>query len=149
MIIVRTAAAADVPALRAVAEAAYRGYVPRIGRAPAPMTADYAAAVADGHTWVATRDGTVVGLLVLISRPDHLLLENVAVLPAEQGQGTGSALLDLAEEQARQRGLAEIRLFTNEAMTGNIGYYRRRGYTETHRAQDEGFARVFFRKGID
>jgi ribosomal protein S18 acetylase RimI-like enzyme len=148
MIIVRTAEAPDVPALRAVADAAYRGYGPRIGRAPAPMTADYAAAVAGGHTWVATRDGTVVGLLVLAPRPDHLLLENVAVLPAEQGRGTGSALLDLAEEQARQRGLAEVRLFTNEAMTENIGYYGRRGYTETHRAQDEGFARVFFRKPL-
>ena len=148
MTIVRTATAADVPALRAVAEAAYRGYPARIGRPPAPMTADYAAAVAGGHTWVAARDGAVVGLLVLVPRPGHLLLENVAVLPAEQGRGTGSRLLELAEEQARQQGLPEIRRYANEAMTENIRHYGRRGYTETHRARDEGFAQVFFRKTL-
>jgi hypothetical protein len=48
VIIVRAATAADVVALRAVADAAYQGYVARIGRPPAPMTADYAAAVARG-----------------------------------------------------------------------------------------------------
>lgn len=144
----RPAVAADVAALRAVAEAAYRGYVPRIGRPPAPMTADYAAAVAGGHAWVAARDGAVVGLLVLVPRPGHLLLENVAVLPSEQGRGTGSQLLAFAEEEARRRGLPEIRLYTNEAMTENLGYYARRGYTETHRARDEGFSRVFFRKAL-
>jgi GNAT superfamily N-acetyltransferase len=145
---VRPASASDVAALRAVAEAAYRGYVPRIGRPPAPMTADYAAAVASGLAWVATRDDTVVGLLVLLPRPGHLLLENVAVLPSEQGRGTGSQLLAFAEEEARRRGLPEIRLYTNEAMTENLGYYARRGYTETHRARDEGFSRVFFRKAL-
>jgi GNAT superfamily N-acetyltransferase len=148
VIIVRAATAPDVAALGAVATAAYQGYVPRIGRPPAPMTADYAAAVADGTAWVAVRDDAVVGLLVLLPRPDHLLLENVAVLPSEQGRGTGSQLLAFGEEQARQRGLPEIRLFTNEAMTENLAYYPRRGYTETHRARDEGFSRVFFRKTL-
>lgn len=148
MLTVRAATAWDVAALHAVAEAAYQGYVARIGRPPAPMTADYAAAVARGTAWVATRDDTVVGLLVLLPRLDHLLLENVAVLPAEQGRGTGSRLLAFAEEQARQLGLPEIRLYTNEAMTENLAYYPRRGYTETHRARDEGFSRVFFRKTV-
>ena len=148
MLTVRPAEPSDVGALRAVADAAYRPYVARIGRLPAPMTADYAPAVADGHVWVAARDDAVVGLLVLIPRPGHLLLENVVSLPAEQGRGTGTRLLDFAEEHARQRGLPEVRLYTNEAMTENLGYYARRGYTETHRALDEGFARVFFRKAL-
>jgi GNAT superfamily N-acetyltransferase len=148
VVTVRPADAADVAALRALAVAAYQHYVPRIGQPPWPMTADYAAAVADGHTWVATRNDAVVGLLVLVPQPDHLLLENVAVQPDEQGRGTGSRLLDFAEEQARRLGLAEIRLFTNEAMTENIAYYGRRGYTETHRARDGGFSRVFFRKAV-
>jgi GNAT superfamily N-acetyltransferase len=56
--------------------------------------------------------------------------DGVAV-PAEQGLGTGSRLLDFAEERARALGLFGIRLFTNEAMTGKIGYYTRRGYTGT------------------
>jgi ribosomal protein S18 acetylase RimI-like enzyme len=57
-------------------------------------------------------------------------------------------LLAFAEEEARRCGLPEIRLYTNEAMTENIAYYPRRGYTETHRARDEGFSRVFFRKAL-
>jgi ribosomal protein S18 acetylase RimI-like enzyme len=70
----------------------------------------------------------------------------VAVLPAAQGRGIGGRLLGLAEQHARSLGLGEIRLYTNEAMTENLAYYRRHGYTETHRAEQDGFRRVFFRK---
>jgi GNAT superfamily N-acetyltransferase len=62
----------------------------------------------------------------------HLLLENIAVTPSAQNMGLGSRLLRLAERHALAMGLPEIRLYTNEAMTGNLGYYPRRGYQETH-----------------
>ena len=42
----------------------------------------------------------------------------------------------------------EIRLYTNEAMTANLAYYPRHGYTETHRAHEDGFRRVFFAKQL-
>ena len=148
MLTVRLARESDIGALAAVAAEAYRRYVPRIGREPAPMTADYAQAVRSGLTWVAEADGDVVGLLVLVVHPDHLLLENVAVLPSAQRCGVGARLLALAEDQARARGLAEIRLYTNEAMTENLAYYGRHGYAETHRAEQGGFRRVFFTKHL-
>jgi MFS family permease len=144
----RRAAAADVPALRAVAAAAYHDYVPRIGRDPGPMSADYAAAVREDETWVAIAEGEIVGLLVLAARPGHLLLENVAVQPSAQGRGIGARLLALAEDEARRLGLSEIRLYTNEAMTENLTYYPRHGYVETHRAEQDGFRRVFFSKQL-
>jgi hypothetical protein len=34
-------------------------------------------------------------------------------------------------------------------MTENLAYYPRHGYAETHRAEQDGFSRVFFRKLID
>jgi ribosomal protein S18 acetylase RimI-like enzyme len=145
---VRRAGEGDIGALSAVAAQAYRGYVPRIGREPAPMTADYAQAVRSGLTWVAEADGEIVGLLVLVVHPDHLLLENVAVLPSVQRRGVGARLLALAEDEARARGLDEIRLYTNEAMTENLAYYPRHGYAETHRAEQDGFRRVFFTKHL-
>lgn len=148
MLTVRPARQSDSAALTAVAAEAYRPYVPRIGREPAPMTADYAQAVRSGLTWVAEADGDIVGLLVLVARPDHLLLENVAVLPSAQRRGVGARLLALAEDQARARGLDEIRLYTNEAMTENLAYYARHGYAETHRAEQDGFRRVFFAKRL-
>jgi GNAT superfamily N-acetyltransferase len=151
VITIRPAAEADVPVLREIAVAAYEQYVPLIGRAPAPMTADYAAAVRSGQAWVAVAagaDGGVQGFIVLIPQPGYLLLENVAVRPAVRGRGLGARLLAFAEEQARGLGLAEIRLYTNEAMTANLAYYPRHGYAETHRAQEDGFRRVFFRKQL-
>jgi ribosomal protein S18 acetylase RimI-like enzyme len=148
MLTVRRAGEAEVVVLAAVAAEAYRHYVPRIGREPAPMTADYAQAVRSGLTWVAEADGEVVGLLVLVVQPDHLLLENVAVLPSAQRRGVGARLLALAEDEARARGLDEIRLYTNEAMTENLAYYPRHGYAETLRAEQDGFRRVFFTKHL-
>jgi GNAT superfamily N-acetyltransferase len=144
--VIRRAIAADVPALTALAVAAYRHYVPRIGREPAPMTADYAASL--GRTWVSEVEGTVAGLLVLLPHPDHLLLDNIAVCPEHQGGGVGAALMRFAEDQAVGLGLPEVRLYTNEAMTENLAYYRRRGYVETHRAEQDGFYRVFFTKTL-
>jgi GNAT superfamily N-acetyltransferase len=79
-------------------------------------------------------------------RPDHLLLDNVAVAPDAQGMGIGAQLLRLADETAARSGLGEIRLFTNEAMTENLGYYARKGYVETGRGVQDGYRRVFFRK---
>jgi GNAT superfamily N-acetyltransferase len=146
---VRRAGPGDVDELRAIAAAAYQKYVGRIGRAPAPVTANYAQAVRDGQAWAAVEDGQIVGFAIVIAQPGYLLLDNVAVLPAAQGRGIGVRLLVLAEEQARGLGLGEIRLYTNEAMTENLAYYPRHGYAETHRAEQDGFNRVFFRKLID
>jgi GNAT superfamily N-acetyltransferase len=145
---VRPASAADVGELESIARAAYLPYLPRIGRAPAPITADYAGAVSRGEVWVASTPDRAVGLIVLIAKPGHLLLENVAVLPAMQGHGIGTGLLAFADARARELGLGEIRLYTNAAMTENLALYPRRGYVETHRAVLEGFSRVFFRKRL-
>ncbi len=100
------------------------------------------------RAWAAIEDGQIVGFAVLIAKPGYLLLENVAVLPAAQGRGIGGRLLCLAEDHARSLGLGEIRLYTNEAMTENLAYYPRHGYAETHRSEQDGFHRVFFRKPI-
>ena len=145
---IRRAGLGDVDALRTVAVAAYGKYLSRMGRATPPMTADYAEAIRSDQAWAAIEDGRIAGFAVLVARPGYLLLENVAVLPTAQNRGIGTRLLRLAEEHARSLGLSEIRLYTNEAMTENLAYYARRGYVETHRAEQEGFQRVFFRKPI-
>jgi GNAT superfamily N-acetyltransferase len=144
----REAMPQDLDMIRAVVAVAYAPYVERMGRQPAPMSADYATAVARGEVWVAADDDAIAGLIVLVPAPDHLLLENVAVVPSAQGTGLGTRLLALAEAQARLRGLTEIRLYTNLAMTENLAYYPRRGYAETHRAQEDGYSRVYFTKRL-
>jgi N-acetylglutamate synthase-like GNAT family acetyltransferase len=144
----RPARAADVAAVRQLVHAAYGHYPPILGVTPAPLSADYAALVAAGEVHVAEQDGAVVGVLVLEAHPDHLLVENLAVAPDAQGKGIGSTLLALAEQQAAQLGLGELRLYTHERMTDNLAYYPRRGYVETHRTDDGGFHRVHFAKQV-
>jgi ribosomal protein S18 acetylase RimI-like enzyme len=111
-----------------------------------PMDEDYGAVLARGDAWVAEREGAVVGVIVLAAEDEGLLIENVAVAPARQGEGIGRALLGRAEEEARSRGLASLRLYTNVKMTKNIDLYRRLGYRETRRGGESGFARVFMEK---
>jgi len=149
IITIRSAVVDDVRAVRELAVAAYGKYVARVGRRPAPMTADYVQAVRDRQVWVAVDEGNaLVGFAVLVAEPDHLLLENIAVSPTSQGQGIGARLLALAEEHATAQGVREVRLYTNEAMTENLAYYPRHGYVETHRALQDGFRRVFFIKHL-
>jgi ribosomal protein S18 acetylase RimI-like enzyme len=148
MTAIRTALPADAAAVAACVRAAYVGYVGRIGREPAPMTADHAALIAAGSVWVAHDAGEVVGVLVLHERDTALLIENVAVRPDRQGRGLGRALVRFAEEHARRAGLAEVTLYTNARMTENLRFYPALGYTEAGRGRQDGFDRVFFRKPL-
>ncbi len=144
--LIRPADAADLPAVERIVRAAYAMYIARIGKPPGPMLDDYAALVRAHCVWVA---GTpVAGLVVLLAEPDHLLLDNVAVDPAAQGQGLGRALITFAADEARRRGYREMRLYTHQTMTENIALYARTGWQETGRGEQDGFERVFFRKDV-
>jgi N-acetylglutamate synthase-like GNAT family acetyltransferase len=129
----RRAADADADAIARLVDAAYRHYEALIGRTPIPMLADYAVAVREHDVWVLEADGQVIGVLELAPREDHLWVENVAVDPGRQGLGLGQRLLMHAEEEARRRGLRELRLLTNELYATNLAMYARYGYHETHR----------------
>lgn len=145
----RRATLSDAPLMAGIAEQAYAPYVARMGgQRPAPMDADYETIVRSAEAWVAETDAEVIGFLVLVPESGTLLLDGVAVHPAHQGTGAGRGLLDLAEEQARAHGYGAIRLYTNEAMVENRRLYERIGYVETHRAHEDGFARVFYRKAL-
>ena len=143
---IRRAAEADAGAVRALAQRAYQRYVGRIGRRPAPMDADYERLIAQGLVHVI--GDPIEGMIVLVPKADHLLVENVAVLPDSQGRSLGRQLMRFAEEEARRLGLQEISLYTNERMTENLALYARLGYEETERASGEGFTRVYLRKRV-
>jgi len=145
---IRPAVAADLAAVQRVVRDAYTPYIARIGKEPGPMRDDYAAQIAAGTVSVAEADGAIGGLIVLIAEPDHLLLDNIAVAPALQGRGLGGALMRFADDEARRRGFAEVRLYTHVLMTENIARYLRLGWRETHRATVEGYDRVFMVKAL-
>ena len=145
---IRAANARDVSAVVACVRAAYATYVARMGREPAPMRADYPALIARGvvHVLHEPTTGDLRGLIVFWPMDGAMFVENVAVHPRYQGQGLGRRLMAFAEEQARAADLPEVRLYTNEAMTHNLAFYRRLGFEETGRGIDEGYRRVFLRK---
>jgi ribosomal protein S18 acetylase RimI-like enzyme len=128
--------------------AAYSHYIARLGREPAPMLADYPALIGLVYVLREPAGRSVCGVLVIEPQGEAMFIENVAVHPAHQHRGFGRRLLLFAERQAVSNGLNEMRLYTNEVMTENIGYYRRLGYEEIDRRTENGFRRVFMRKGL-
>ena len=124
----RRAVPGDAGAVRELTRAAYAKWVAVIGREPRPMTADYDAAVRDHLIDLLYEDGRLVGLIEMRSESDHLLIVNVAVAPAFQGEGFGRVLLAHAEEVAESLGHRETRLYTNGSFTDNLRLYGRFGY---------------------
>ncbi|EPD61553.1 GNAT family N-acetyltransferase [Streptomyces sp. HGB0020] len=144
---IRVAVAADVPAVKAVTDAAYHPYIERIGVVPVPMRADHVANVAAGRVFV-TGD-PVVGLVVLEEHEDHLFLDSIAVHPEAHGQGVGRRLLRFVDARARALGLPEVRLYTNAMMWENQKIYPKYGYDVVERRMTGPYDRIHYRKRLD
>lgn len=145
---IRVASADNATAVHAIVDAAYRCYIPRIGKPPGPMLDDYVKRIADGQVWILADDADIVGILVLEETSNGLLLDNIAVAPGQQGKGHGRVLLEFAEAEAKRRGWNEIQLYTNALMTENIALYARIGYVETARVTEHGFDRIYMTKHL-
>ncbi|MFI6623961.1 GNAT family N-acetyltransferase [Streptomyces sp. NPDC050528] len=144
---VRVAVVADVPAVKAVTDVAYRPYIARIGVVPQPMEADHLANVVAGRVFVTGEP--VIGLVVIEERGDHLFLDSIAVHPEAHGTGVGRRLLEFVDARARALGLAEVRLYTNALMWENQEIYPRFGYEVVERRVDGPYDRVHYRKPLD
>jgi ribosomal protein S18 acetylase RimI-like enzyme len=142
---IRGATADDAARMRAIARAAYAKYVPRIGREPSPMVADYEAAVAANQAVVIEATGRVRGYMIAWPEPDAYFIENIGVDPEYQGEGLGRCLIDHAVTQADRLGLPALRLYTNALMSENLAMYAHIGFVETHRTLEKGFHRVYLR----
>src|SRR5215467_4716336 len=148
MATIRLARPADRLAIEALVCAAYRPYVARIGREPAPMLDDYAALIDKGFVNVLEEAECISGIVVLVPEGRAMLLDNIAVSPSAQGGGRGRKLIAFAEATARAVGCEAIRLYTNVLMTENLAIYRRLGFTETHRGDENGYRRVYMAKRL-
>ncbi len=145
----RRAQPADLPAIEACVEAAYGMYFERMDTPPAPMLDDYSDLLSQDAIHVAAGDDGLLGVIVMWAEADHYFIDNVAVTPAAQGRGIAGRLLERAGEEAALAGHAELRLYTNEAMTENLVYYPKQGFEETHRSSESGYHRVYFARPVD
>ena len=145
---IRRAVPEDATVVAEMTDAAYRVYLPALGRKPQPMTTDYREMIAHpGHTiWLLEKSGRAAGLLALIREEESLLIHSLAILPEYQGQGLGGLLLKFAEAQAERGGFQMVRLYTNALMGDNVGYYKARGYQETGREPGRTGTTVYMAK---
>jgi len=136
---VRRATIDDAVTVRELTRAAYAKWVPLLGRDPRPLTADYDAAVRDHLIDLLHVGGEAVALIEMAPKADHLLIVNVAVVPAQQGRGYGRALMAHAEGVARSLNLNEMRLYTNALFAENLRLYSRLGYRMDREEQHPQF----------
>ncbi|KAI8682115.1 N-acetyltransferase domain-containing protein [Fusarium keratoplasticum] len=142
----------DVPAIKAIVDAAYTKYIERIGKPPAPMTTDYEEVLQSHDVFVLRKkeDDIIVGSIVLGHQQgsDAVKINNLVVDVTAQGRGYGGVLMRYAAEFAKSRGCSALELFTNVKMWENLGLYAKMGFMETERKTDEGYERVYFRKDL-
>jgi ribosomal protein S18 acetylase RimI-like enzyme len=145
---IRRAAPSDALAVRELTRAAYSKWIANIGREPTPMTVDYDARVREHRIELLHVDGRLAALIELVPEAGHLLVENVAVLPAYQGRGYGRRLLTHAEAVAASLGLSAMRLYTNPLFAGNVQLYRRLGYQVDREEPFKGGVTVYMSKQL-
>ncbi|WP_127359558.1 GNAT family N-acetyltransferase [Actinacidiphila soli] len=138
----RTAVPADVPALVALIESAYRGDSSRAGwtteadllegRRTDP---EGVAAVVGGtasRMVVVESDGEIVACCQLEKRDGHAYFGMFAVRPTLQGAGLGKVVLAEAERFAHEEWEAhEMHMTVISAREDLIAWYERRGYART------------------
>ena len=134
--------------VRDITLAAYAKWLPRLGRAPLPMTADYGKALRDHLIDLMYVDDEVVGLIEMVAKPDHLLIENVCVDPNQQGKRYGRRLMTHAENVARRHHVPAIKLYTNKLFHENISFYQILGYQIEREEPFMGGALVHFIKRL-
>src|SRR5262245_46540931 len=93
---IRRATEGDVARIIAIAHAAFIKYVPRIGRDPPPMLADFSAEIAAGHVAMMEAAGAIegpstasIGDFVVLSRFNQNTLSGIQIIGRKPHASTG------------------------------------------------------------
>ncbi|MFG3015041.1 GNAT family N-acetyltransferase [Streptomyces cinerochromogenes] len=142
----RDATDADVDALVALVESAYRGDSSRAGWTTEADILDGQRTDPQGVLEVikgpesrlltVEQDGRIVACCQLEHRGDHAYFGMFAVSPAHQGSGLGKIVMAEAERQVRETwGATEMRMTVISVREDLIAWYERRGYRRTGKTQ--------------
>ncbi|MFI8949502.1 GNAT family N-acetyltransferase [Streptomyces sp. NPDC053750] len=138
----RDATDADVDALVALIESAYRGDSSRAGwtteadilqgQRTDPQGVLDVVKSPDSRLLAVERDGALVACCQLEHRGAHAYFGMFAVSPALQGEGLGKTIIAEAERRAREAwGVAEMHMTVISVREDLIAWYERRGYRRT------------------
>jgi ribosomal protein S18 acetylase RimI-like enzyme len=102
-----------------------------------------------GYFVLARLDGRAVGCGALKVN-DHGIGEIKRMWTAESTRGLGIArrILEMLEAKARELGIATLRLETNKALREAQALYRKSGYREVERFNNEPYAHHWFEKRL-
>lgn len=141
VLVFRDATAADVDALVALVESAYRGESSRAGwtseadllHGQRTDAEGVRAVIESPHSrmLVAERGGELVACCQLERRGEIGYFGMFSVRPGAQGGGVGRAVLAEAERIAREAGDRELHMTVIVQRAELIAYYERRGYRRT------------------
>ncbi|MFQ3455585.1 helix-turn-helix domain-containing GNAT family N-acetyltransferase [Bradyrhizobium sp. UFLA01-814] len=102
-----------------------------------------------GSFIVAMSEGLPIGCVGLKgSSGEFAEIKRLWVAPGARGLGLGRRLMDAAEQAARELGIAVLRLDTNSALPEAGQLYRRTGWTEIPRFNDDPYPDLFFEKHL-
>jgi DNA-binding MarR family transcriptional regulator/GNAT superfamily N-acetyltransferase len=102
-----------------------------------------------GAFFVALSDGLPLGCVGLKGAGSPLAeIKRLWVAPAARGLGLARRLMDAAETAARQLSITTLRLDTNSALGEAMQLYRRTGWTEIERFNDDPYPDLFFEKRL-
>jgi DNA-binding MarR family transcriptional regulator/GNAT superfamily N-acetyltransferase len=102
-----------------------------------------------GYLLVARADGTPVGCGALKRLEANVgEIKRVWIAPEMRGKGLASRLMDELEALALKVGFHTVKLDTNKALTEAHALYRKRGYHEIDRYNDNPYAHHWFEKRL-
>jgi ribosomal protein S18 acetylase RimI-like enzyme len=138
----RDATDADVDALVALIESAYRGDSSRTGwtteadilegQRTDPEGVLAVIKAPDSRLLTVERDGRIVACCQVEHRGDHAYFGMFAVSPEQQGGGLGKVIMTEAERTARETwGAKEMHMTVISVRNDLIAWYERRGYRRT------------------
>ncbi len=128
---VRPARREDLPRLHEIERGCFPG--------PEQLTRGQLSALAfrvDVAPLVVELDGRAVGFALVHFHGDAARLLTIDVDEAARGTGCGRALLDAAEDAAREAGCASIGLEVRVGNAGAIALYEKAGYARLRRVRD-------------
>lgn len=70
------------------------------------------------------------------------------IAPSARGLGLARRLMTTAEDAARSIGIKTLRLDTNSTLFEAVGLYRKMGWTEIDRFNDDPYPDLFFEKQL-
>lgn len=101
-----------------------------------------------GAFFVAMSDGQPLGCVGLKGGRDYAEIKRLWVAPSARGLGVAWRLMNAAEDAARNLAITLLRLDTNSALAEAGELYRKAGWIEIPRFNDDPYPDLFFEKRI-